>query len=63
MPWYEKAQKNLNTLYNVGLHWDLWDRMIKIQVFSVIKQNSGKNIGYIEVQQSADKVHEAPYGG
>ena len=58
MPWYEKAEKNPNTYTTIGLHWDLWGQNDKIQVFSVIKQIQGKNMGYIEVQQSADKVHE-----
>ena len=57
MPWYEKAEKNTDTYTTIGLHWDPWG-LEDVQVFSVIKQIQGKNMGYIEVQQSVDKVRE-----
>lgn len=57
MPWYEKAENNKDTFTIVGFHTDLWDKEA-CQVFSVVKQIQGKNMGYIEVQQSAEKVEE-----
>lgn len=58
MSWYKKAEKNEDTYTTVGLHYDLWGQEKEVQVFSVIKQIQGKNMGYIEVQQSADRVRE-----
>lgn len=57
MPWYEKAENSKDTFTIVGFHEDLWDKEAS-QVFSVVKQIQGKNMGYIEVQQSEDKVEE-----
>lgn len=58
MSWYEKALKNPDTYTTAGLHWDQWGEDEGIMVFSVIKQIQGPDMGYIEVQQSADKVRE-----
>lgn len=58
MPWYEKARKNPDTYTTAGMHWDLWGEDEDVMVFSVIKQIQGPNMGYIEVQQSADRVRE-----
>lgn len=57
MPWYKKAENSKDTFTIVGFHEDLWDKEAS-QVFSVVKQIQGKNMGYIEVQQSEDKVEE-----
>ena len=57
MPWYEKAENSKDTFTIVGFHEDLWDKEAS-QVFSVVKQIQGKNMGYIEVQQREDKVEE-----
>lgn len=58
MPWYEMAEKNEDTYTTVGLHYDPWGQEKEVQVFSVIKHIQGKNMGYIEVQQSADQVRD-----
>ena len=50
LSWYEKAEKNPDTYTIVGLHWDPWGQEEEVQIFSVIKQIQGKNMGYIEVQ-------------
>lgn len=58
LSWYGKAVKNTDTYTIVGLHWDPWGLDGDVQVFSVIKQIQGKNMGYLEVQQDVDKVRE-----
>ncbi|MBD9013902.1 MAG: hypothetical protein EGR15_04780 [Lachnospiraceae bacterium] len=58
MPWYEKAENSEDTFTIVGFHQDLWDSEEECQVFSVVKQIQGRNMGYIEVQQSTDRVEE-----
>lgn len=58
LSWFKKAERNPDTYTIVGLHWDPWGQGEPVQVFSVVKQIQGKNMGYIEVQQSEEIVRE-----
>lgn len=56
MPWYDRARENPDTFTIMGAHRDTWGKRDNPEVFSVIKQIQGKDMGYIEVQKTMDDV-------
>lgn len=57
MPWYEKAEKSEAPFTILGIHPDRWGDEEK-PVFSVVMKIQGKDMGYIEVQQSLEEVQK-----
>ena len=58
MPWYGKIQESQDTFTILGIHKDTWGKEENPQVLSVVKEIQGKNMGYIEVQQSLDIIQD-----
>lgn len=56
MPWYKKAEKSSNPFTYMGIHPDTWEEEQQEKVFSVICHIQGKDMGYIEVQQTLKEV-------
>lgn len=56
MPWYTKAKNNTGTFTILGIYKDPWGKKTNPEVFSVIKEIQGENLGYIEVQKDISDV-------